>query len=137
MTEASSPPKASYGRIARFKGFLPLNDEPSPMATHGSGTLSSLIRVRSHTSLSSAAHRRQSMARDALDPDEEAGSLEFAARRPWEDDPYRLNLERRASEVLMTPQMRSMRLIGNSNPRYRWSQYWKTEDELKRMKKPM
>lgn len=32
-------------------------------------------------------------------------------------------LERRtsnASETLMTPQMRSMRLIGNSNPRYQW-----------------
>jgi hypothetical protein len=33
--------------------------------------------------------------------------------------------------------MRSMRLIGNSNPRYRWHQYWKSEEELKKMKTPM
>lgn len=37
------------------------------------------------------------------------------------------------ASVLMTPQMRSQRLIGNSNPRYRWEQYWKTDDELKKM----
>jgi hypothetical protein len=45
-------------------------------------------------------------------------------------------LQRRES-VLDNPQMRSMRLIGNSNPRYRWHQYYKSEDELKKMKKPM
>jgi hypothetical protein len=41
------------------------------------------------------------------------------------------------AEVLMTPQMRSMRLIGNSNPRYQWEKYYKTEEELKKMKKPI
>lgn len=40
-------------------------------------------------------------------------------------------------EILMTPQMRSMRLIGNSNPRYKWQQYYKTEEEVKQMKKPI
>lgn len=40
-------------------------------------------------------------------------------------------------EALMTPQMRSMRLIGKSNPRYRWHQYYKTDEELKQMKKPL
>ena len=38
---------------------------------------------------------------------------------------------------LVTPQMRSQRLIGNSNPRYRWEQYWKTDEQLKKMKKPI
>ena len=38
---------------------------------------------------------------------------------------------------MMTPQMRSQRLIGNSNPRYEWEQYWKTDDELQKMKKPI
>lgn len=42
-----------------------------------------------------------------------------------------------AGEVLMTPQMRSMRLIGNSNPRYRWEQYYKSDEELKKMTKPV
>ncbi|KAI7636435.1 hypothetical protein KC322_g21656, partial [Hortaea werneckii] len=40
-----------------------------------------------------------------------------------------------AANVLMTPQMRSQRLIGNSNPRYRWERYWRTEEELQHMPK--
>ena len=40
-------------------------------------------------------------------------------------------------EVLMTPQMRSMRLIGHSNPRYQWEQYFKSDEELKKMTKPV
>jgi cation diffusion facilitator family transporter len=45
--------------------------------------------------------------------------------------------ERRASigaAALHTPEMRSQRLIGNSNPRYRWDHYFKTEEELKQYK---
>ena len=42
-----------------------------------------------------------------------------------------------ATKTLMTPQMRSQRLIGNSNPRYSWEQYYKTDDELAKMKKPL
>jgi len=41
------------------------------------------------------------------------------------------------AEILMTEQMRSMRLIGKSNPRYHWHQYYKSEDELKKMSKPL
>lgn len=33
--------------------------------------------------------------------------------------------------------MRSQRLIGNSNPRYQWEQYFKTDEELKKMRKPL
>ena len=40
-------------------------------------------------------------------------------------------------EVLMTPQMRSMRLIGNSNPRYQWEKYYKSDEELRGMKRPI
>ncbi|KAL9127382.1 MAG: hypothetical protein Q9217_003738, partial [Psora testacea] len=42
-----------------------------------------------------------------------------------------------ASQILYTPQMRSMRLIGNSNPRYQWEKYYKTDAELKQMRKPI
>jgi divalent metal cation (Fe/Co/Zn/Cd) transporter len=52
-------------------------------------------------------------------------------RSSRERDPRRLSLL--GPEILNTPQMRSMRLIGNSNPRYRWVQYFKSEDELKAM----
>jgi hypothetical protein len=40
-------------------------------------------------------------------------------------------------DILNTPQVRSMRLIGNSNPRYRWQKYYKSDEELKKMKKPI
>jgi hypothetical protein len=30
-----------------------------------------------------------------------------------------------------------MRLIGNTNPRYRWQRYYKSDEELKEMKKPL
>lgn len=42
-----------------------------------------------------------------------------------------------AAAVLLTPQMRSQRLIGNSNPRYKWDRYWKSEAELKKYSKPV
>ncbi|KAK1080467.1 hypothetical protein LTR33_005525 [Friedmanniomyces endolithicus] len=42
-----------------------------------------------------------------------------------------------AASVLMTPQMRSQRLIGNSNPRYRWEKYWKKDEDLKNLPKPL
>ena len=56
-------------------------------------------------------------------------------RRPTiydEIDARRMSL---GPEVLAKPEVRSQRLIGNSNPRYRWQQYWKTEEDLKKMKK--
>jgi hypothetical protein len=104
------------------------------MATHGSGTLTNLIRSRSTASLHTITRRPGSIAgRDTAD-DEGARDApqqpSFDADDAWQAAP------RRAS-VLNDPRMRSQRLIGNSNPRYRWHQYWKTEEELKQMKKPM
>jgi cation diffusion facilitator family transporter len=52
--------------------------------------------------------------------------------------PYDRDSDRRSSigaHVLNTPQMRSQRLIGNSNPRYKWEKYYKSEEELKGLKK--
>ena len=43
----------------------------------------------------------------------------------------------RLSQILQGPLARSMNLIGKSNPRYRWERYWKSEDELKSMKRTM
>jgi hypothetical protein len=105
------------------------------MATHGSGTLTNLIRSRSTASLHTITRRPGSIVgRDTADDEEGARDapqqLSFDADDAWQAAP------RRAS-VLNDPRMRSQRLIGNSNPRYRWHQYWKTEEELKQMKKPM
>jgi hypothetical protein len=127
-----SPPR--LGRIPRLRGFLPLNFDANPMTTHGQGILSSLIRTQSSTSL----HRRPSTVRAKTTPDEEEPRL----RRLSQDgdiEEFRRSdeRERRLSAVLNGPQMRSQRLIGNSNPRYRWARYWKTEEELKTFRKPM
>lgn len=139
---STSPPQ--YGRIARPRGFLLLNNEDgNPMATHGSGALASLIKSRSSASLH-GMHRRPSSLHGGRDtPDEEAGEGRQLVRRNSNEshdiDEFRRSAgeERRLSAVLYGAQMRSQRLIGNSNPRYRWEKYWKTEEELKAMKKTM
>ncbi|TEY19688.1 hypothetical protein BOTCAL_1871g00010 [Botryotinia calthae] len=119
------------GRYQGPSGWLSLGAEStSPiMATHGQGTLTKLIKNQSNGSL--VTMRRQSgsiLGRDSLDDEERPRSL-FDDRDDFS--------ERRLSSVLNGPQMRSLRLIGNSNPRYKWERYWKTEEELKGMKKPI
>lgn len=118
----SSPPR--YGRIDRPRGFLPLSSEEgiNPMATHGLGTLVSLIQSRSSNSLATMHRRPSSLirGRDATD-DEEAGERHSREYEDGED--FKSIDERRLSIILNGPQMRSQRLIGNSNPRYKWGEY--------------
>ncbi|CZT09734.1 hypothetical protein WAI453_006997 [Rhynchosporium graminicola] len=133
---ASSPP--IYGRIARPRGFLSLSTDeaPNPMATHGHGTLASLIKSRSSSSLHTMPRRQSTIARSREPTEDE----ETAPRQSGEYDDgedFKSLDERRLSQILNGPQMRSQRLIGNSNPRYKWEKYWKTEDQLKTMKKPI
>ena len=106
------------------------------MATHGSGTLTNLIKSRSHTSLQSMRRPSSFRGRDTND-DEEAAWAHRLSPNDEPEDFWRNADERRLSAVLLGPQMRSQRLIGQSNPRYKWERYWKTEEELKGLKKPM
>lgn len=140
--EYGSPPK--FGRIAPPLGYLPLNTEDaSPMATHGKGILNSLIKSRSHTSLANLRSRRPSSFREGRETpeafDEENPFERFRrnSRGSDEADEFKSSEDRRLSVILNGPQMRSQRLIGNSNPRYKWERYWKTEEELQKMKKPL
>ena len=104
----SSPPQPQYPRSPfRNPSFLLLQDEP-PLAPKGHGALANLISERVNVVGDT----------DALGDD---------GRRS----------ERRMSAILNAPNMRSMRLIGNSNPRWRWERYWKTEEELATMRKPV
>ncbi|RAL63169.1 hypothetical protein DID88_004248 [Monilinia fructigena] len=137
MTDNNAPSSSSLpkqiGKIGRYQGpsgWLPLNTEStSPMATHGQGTLSRLIRNQSNGSIVTMRHPSASvLGRDSLDDEERPRSI-FDDRDDFS--------ERRLSAVLNGPQMRSQRLIGNSNPRYKWERYWKTEEELRKMKKPI
>jgi len=143
----SSPPDIRSSLALRHGSFLLLQDETttSPLTSKGQGALASLIRNRSATSLykPGKAGSIRGVAQQADEEDPALGSS--TGHQDWfvfrgtrddpSDDPARRAEERRMSAVLNTPQMRSMRLIGNSNPRYRWEQYWKTEEELKGMKK--
>jgi hypothetical protein len=125
---SSSPPSFTtpvFGRIARPNGFLALNDDASPMVTHGSGTLATLIKNRSTTSLHTMNRRRPSSLRGRDTPDLEDPSPLDRPRRnsiEFEEDDFRHSFgeDRRLSTILLGPQMRSQRLIGNSNPRYKW-----------------
>ncbi|KAG6014128.1 hypothetical protein E4U41_004911, partial [Claviceps citrina] len=121
---------------ARRPSLLSLDDShyhhyPLPTRT---GTLASLIRSRSHQSLAGSwpphAHRHNHGS-----DDEEAGSW----MRHDEDEAIErlLKDEGRLTQILQGPLARSMKLIGKSNPRYRWESYWKSEDELRTMKKPL
>ncbi|KAK4245633.1 hypothetical protein C7999DRAFT_33993 [Corynascus novoguineensis] len=105
-----SSPTTPRGPAPRSRSaFLLLQDEP-PLAPVGHGALASLIRHRGR--------------------EDDEGT---AADVPEDDLPRRD--ERRMSAILNSANVRSMRLIGNSNPRYCWERYWKTEEELASMSK--
>ncbi|KAI4178976.1 MAG: hypothetical protein LQ348_005487 [Seirophora lacunosa] len=141
----SSPDKPPVVRLGTLRGFLPLAGDS--VSTRGQ-TLPSLIQSRSSASLRDVRaylnQRKASVYHHETDeePDVERNGGLRQSQRNGQSPASNKNgrLERRtsnASETLMTPQMRSMRLIGNSNPRYQWEKYYKSEDELKQMKKPI
>jgi hypothetical protein len=116
-------------RIAGLKNFLPLSAEPNAFSTRGQH-LPSLLSRRPSTL---RADHRSSFA--ISDDEEDIESLRHGLATAIDRD-----AERRMSvgaQVLKTPQMRSQRLIGNSNPRYKWERYFKSDEELKKMKKPV
>ncbi|KAK3394521.1 hypothetical protein B0H63DRAFT_517644 [Podospora didyma] len=118
----SSPP--SYARPSTFRrgSFLLLQDEP-PLAPKPSA-LATLVRNRSAVSL------HNPFAHDEEEGGHTHHTLPHGHGHGQDDD-------RRMSAILNGPHMRSMRLIGSSNPRYRWERYWKTDEQLAAMKKPL
>ena len=131
----ASPPNAPQHRIGGLHGFIPLSEDMPAVSTRGQ-RLPRLISSRSSNALFTPQRqsliRRGSVALGSDRGDEESRSTWEELRPPNESD---LRRTVAPPDALMTPQMRSMRLIGNSNPRYRWQQYYKTQDELKEMKK--
>jgi cation diffusion facilitator family transporter len=131
----SSLPQQPY-RIGALPAWTSLTEEAA-VSTRGQ-RLPGPISTRSRSALFTLArHTRGRPGSFSMDGDEEASLAS-------DDRPRRSNLveidSRRMSvgaEILMTPQVRSQRLIGNSNARYRWQQYYKPADELRKMKKPL
>lgn len=133
----SSPPKPYAGyRLGGLPGFLPLNEDAA-ISTRGQ-RLPSLIQSRSSNALSTLGKYRSRVnsLQSSGTGDDEARPAQDERRRSTfnEIDARRMSAN---ADILNTPQIRSMRLIGNSNPRYRWQKYYKSEDELKKMKKPI
>jgi hypothetical protein len=114
---SATPPSPA----ARSRLFLPLTGEsPTAISTRGQHLPSLLTPRRSSTI--------RSKERGGSTSDEEEDPMPFDM----------VLLERRISNpasILNTPQMRSQRLIGNSNPRYKWEKYYKDVEELRSMKK--
>lgn len=149
MSDASTSPRLY--RSSTLKDFLPLNEEAS-ISTRGQH-LPGILSSRSNTNIAalrkSAFRRSSSIGPDDLprrrsqeserqhDVEAQRKAL-MAVRGGTEDNDDRNDRKMStAASVLNTPQMRSQRLIGNSNPRYKWEQYWKTEEELGKMTKPI
>ncbi|MCJ1414993.1 hypothetical protein MMC32_001323 [Xylographa parallela] len=144
MVESSTPRNAAF-RNGAVPGFSPLSEDLVPGSTRGQ-KLPALIQSRSTANLHdirSQAPRPSgiSRARTGYDgPDDEESRVHENSRRGSLEEASKKRLQRLMSvgaEVLMTPQMRSMRLIGNTNPRYQWEKYHKSSEELKKMRKPV
>ena len=118
---AASPPERKTFRIGAPTGFLPLSDDI--VSTRGQ-RLPGLIQSRSATNLSDPSRFRKGRqssisGRGAYEgPDDE----ESAHERRSGEGPNRpmQRLLSVSAEVLNSPQVRSMRLIGQNNPRYQW-----------------
>ncbi|KIW09296.1 uncharacterized protein PV09_00213 [Verruconis gallopava] len=133
-----------YSRTG-LRAVLPLTAEESAISTRGQA-LPSLIHTLSSTprranswryltdlARTDTAHESSRKGRRLSESSNEDDEGLLMPRRPQADRRQSVH----AAMTLMTPEMRSQRLIGNSNPRYRWEQYFKTEEELKKMKKPI
>ena len=145
-TNSSLP--TSY-RIGSLKSFVPLNDETS-IIVRGQ-KLPQLLSTRPTAGANFQRLRRPStpggrrpsttlFARRGSDlaSVSDVFDIEYGfpglGRSGDERQDRRMSI---AASLLNTPQMRSQRLIGSSNPRYQWEKYFKPDEELKDMKKPI
>lgn len=128
---------------------LPGTQQPPPLLSpRGQGTLANLIRSHRSSPAASLVHPYGSSWRGSSylhdgdleanpvgDPSLSGPHIHVHAPDDEQDDRRSLTDERRLSAILNGAHMRSIRLIGNSNPRYRWERYWKPEEQLKKMRK--
>ncbi|KAF5674056.1 cation diffusion facilitator 10 [Fusarium heterosporum] len=134
MSSPNTPSKSGSHPQRRRPSILSNEDSHNPLGTR-SGHLQSLIRSRSAQSMQSLSSSLPAhSAAFWMGADDE----ETALIRHDNDELGRLLAdERRLTQLLHGPQNRSAKLIGRSNPRYRWEQYWKPEEELSAMSKPL
>lgn len=120
-TSNVSPPRSEPFRISSLRNFLPLSEE---IVTTRGQRLPSIIRERSVTSLAELRHPRSHRRRHSIvsnsedEQDVERDGDRLGKDNGVVDDGHRWMSS--ASLALNTPQLRSMRLIGNNNLRYQW-----------------
>ncbi|KAI1452349.1 hypothetical protein F4805DRAFT_31753 [Annulohypoxylon moriforme] len=133
----SDPRREGFTSFMKGSFLLSQEENTNPISARGHGALTQLLRNRSYGSL----HNYGSTWRGAMPngPDDEESALLSYSRSESEDGEHRRSStdERRLSQLLNSTPMRSMRLIGNPNPRYKWGRYWKTEEQLSAMRKPL
>jgi hypothetical protein len=147
----SSPERLSHARSSpanrnfppRRASTLVLQEEaPSILYGRRQGTFARIINSRSHSDLHHYGGTWRTTGPPDADTEAGVGTEATLSRFPSPDDDEEHRRrpqadERRLSEILRGPQMRSMRLIGYANRRYRWERYWKTEEQLKTLRKPL
>ncbi|KAM0188549.1 hypothetical protein ACHAPA_001816 [Fusarium lateritium] len=134
MSSPNTPSKHGSYAQPRRPSFLSSDDSHNPLGTR-SGHLQSLIRNRSAQSVQSLSSSLPTHSGPFwMGPDDEETGL---IRHDNDELGRLLADERRLTQLLHGPQNRSAGLIGRSNPRYRWEQYWKPEEELSAMPKPL
>ena len=92
----------------------------------------SMRRSHSTASLASSLRRFQMNGAAATDEDD-VGSPRWGEP----EDRRRIEDERRVTQILADPQLRSKMLIGQEDNRYQWHKFWTTSAELAGMRKPM
>lgn len=131
MSPGSAQPRWPNSRFA----FLPLSEETT-LSTRGQN-LPAMIRNRSTASFRETARLGSFShpSKKRLESDEDdleigrkrsrevtaASDLPLGYGSAWESLDRKDKKQSAAPNPLMTPEMRSQRLIGNSNPRYKWS----------------
>lgn len=137
---SSSDSRRGHAPLPKGSSLGLLGESPPPISPRGSSALTHLLKSRSYGSLHNYGSTWRGAVPNSLN-DEESALLQPMGypRSESDDDEHRRPQvdERRLSQLLQSTPMRSMRLIGNSNPLYRWARYWKTEEQLKTMKKPL
>ena len=117
-----SPTKSLSYRIGGLRSYLPLSADNA--ATTRGQRLPGLIQNRSNASLVDLLGQAQQRRPSSLYRSNDTQDGVWATNGnpdPRDGRPTLEGGERKMNAgVLMTSQTRSMRLIGNSNPRYRW-----------------
>ncbi|KAI0135210.1 hypothetical protein F4814DRAFT_444029 [Daldinia grandis] len=141
LDNSTSDPRRGFVPFNRGSFLLSQDENPPPMSPRGPGALTHLLKSRSYSSLHNYGSTWRGAVPNALDDEESALLPSMFSRPPSEpdDEAHRRSQseERRLNQLLHSSTMRSTLLIGKSNPRYNWARYWKTEEQLNAMRKPL